>query len=61
MTGGTANDIGDSAKVAANRVAPVFRHTGSPLEVLLVFFKLGLSCFGGPSGGARTRKRSCGA
>jgi len=48
MTGGTANDIGDSAKVAANRVAPVFRHTGSPLEVLLVFFKLGLSCFGGP-------------
>jgi len=29
-------------------VAPVFRHTGSPLEVLLVFFKLGLSCFGGP-------------
>jgi chromate transporter len=23
-------------------------HSGSPLEVLLVFFKLGVSCFGGP-------------
>src|SRR5499427_3010624 len=27
---------------------PVFRHTGSSLEVLLAFLKLGLSCFGGP-------------
>jgi chromate transporter len=24
------------------------RHLGSPLEVLLVFLKLGMSCFGGP-------------
>ena len=28
--------------------APVSRRTGSPLEVLLVFLKLGFSCFGGP-------------
>jgi len=27
---------------------PVFRHTGSSLEVLLAFLKFGLSCFGGP-------------
>ena len=34
--------------VAANKVATTGRHMGSPLEVLLVFLKLGLSCFGGP-------------
>lgn len=28
--------------------APTSRHAGSPLEVLLIFFKLGVSCFGGP-------------
>ena len=34
--------------VAANKVATTGRHMGSPLEVLLVFLKLGVSCFGGP-------------
>ena len=47
---------GDAAKAIANKplgmraegVAPEFRRMGSPLEVLLVFLKLGVSCFGGP-------------
>ena len=34
--------------VAADKVATTGRHMGSPLEVLLVFLKLGVSCFGGP-------------
>jgi chromate transporter len=35
-------------KLASDQVAAGGRYTGSPLEVLLVFFKLGVSCFGGP-------------
>jgi hypothetical protein len=34
--------------VAANKIATRGQHMGSPLEVLLVFLKLGVSCFGGP-------------
>jgi chromate transporter len=41
----TANN---SASAGTENVAPVSRRTGSQLEVLLVFFKLGVSCFGGP-------------
>jgi chromate transporter len=32
----------------AGETEPTFQRKGSPLEVLLVFFKLGVSCFGGP-------------
>jgi hypothetical protein len=35
----------NSASAVTENVAPVFRRRGSPLEVLLVFFKLGVSCF----------------
>jgi chromate transporter len=38
----------DAANVAAGEDAPPSPHAGSPLEVLLVFLKLGVSCFGGP-------------
>jgi chromate transporter len=38
----------DTANVAAAEDAPPSPRAGSPLEVLLVFFKLGVSCFGGP-------------
>jgi chromate transporter len=34
--------------IAANSTEIGVRRTGSPLEVLLVFLKLGLTCFGGP-------------
>jgi chromate transporter len=37
-----------STEPAANKVAAGGRRVGSPLEVLLVFLKLGVSCFGGP-------------
>jgi chromate transporter len=37
-----------SAEGTGDKVAPVPQHAGSPLEVLLVFLKLGVSCFGGP-------------
>ena len=42
---GPANEPTD---LASNKVAAGGRHLGSPLEVLLVFLKLGMSCFGGP-------------
>ena len=42
---GAANKSTDPA---ANKVAAGGRRVGSPLEVLLVFLKLGVSCFGGP-------------
>jgi len=34
--------------MVTDKIAPVSRQADSPLEVLLVFFKLGVSCFGGP-------------
>ena len=43
----TKNAAGDPTVTSAN-TAPTFRRAGSPLEVLLAFFKLGVSCFGGP-------------
>src|ERR1700739_2389567 len=36
-----------AAEMTADKVAKPLRHSGSPLEVLRVFFKLGVSCFGG--------------
>jgi hypothetical protein len=52
----TANN---SASAGTENVAPVFRRTGSQLEVLLVFFKLGVSCFGvGGSASARWALRA---
>src|SRR6202046_5334507 len=41
---GAANE---STNLASNRVAAAAGHLGSPLEVLLVFLKLGVSSFGG--------------
>jgi chromate transporter len=38
----------DATNIASAEAAPASPRTGSPLEVLLVFLKLGLSCFGGP-------------
>ena len=38
-----------SAEMTSDKAAPVSRHTGSPIEVLLVFLRLGVSCFGGRS------------
>jgi chromate transporter len=38
----------DAATLAATNVAASSPQMGSPLEVLLVFFKLGVSSFGGP-------------
>ena len=37
-----------SAEMTSDEAAPASRHTGSPIEVLLVFLELGVSCFGGP-------------
>ena len=37
-----------ATELTADEAAPASRHTGTPLEVLLVFLKLGVSCFGGP-------------
>ena len=37
-----------SAEMTSGEPAPASRQTGSPIEVLLVFLKLGVSCFGGP-------------
>ena len=37
-----------SAKMTSDEAAAASRHTGSPIEVLLVFLRLGVSCFGGP-------------
>src|SRR5271169_28924 len=42
---GAANESTDPT---SNKVAAGGRRVGSPLEVLLVFLKLGVSCFGGP-------------
>ena len=42
---GAANESTDPT---ANKVAAGGRRVGSPHEVLLVFLKLGVSCFGGP-------------
>jgi chromate transporter len=42
---GAANESTDPA---SNKVAAGGRRVGSPLEVLLVFLKLGVTCFGGP-------------
>ena len=47
MTGETGSTAGDST-VSSAKSGPDFRRTGSPLEVLRIFFKLGVSCFGGP-------------
>jgi chromate transporter len=45
MTSDMANSATDDpARTAADQARPA----GSPLEVLAVFFKLGISCFGGP-------------
>ena len=45
----TANTAtNNAADLAPAKVVPGGRKTGSPLEVLLVFLKLGVSCFGGP-------------
>lgn len=38
----------EPAVAAAEEVTSGSRHPGSAVEVLLVFFKLGISCFGGP-------------
>ena len=38
----------NAPNIAPAEDAPPSPHTGSPLEVLLVFLKLGVSCFGGP-------------
>ena len=38
----------NATNIAAAEDAPPSPHTSSPLEVLLVFLKLGVSCFGGP-------------
>jgi chromate transporter len=38
----------DAINIAATEAAPPSPRTGSPLEVLLVFLKLGVSSFGGP-------------
>jgi len=38
----------NATNIAPAEDAPPSPHTGSPLEVLLVFLKLGVSCFGGP-------------
>jgi hypothetical protein len=38
----------DATSLAVDKVAAGGGHLGSPLEVLLVFLKLGVSCFGGP-------------
>jgi chromate transporter len=35
-------------EIISGEPAPASRPTGSPIEVLLVFLKLGVSCFGGP-------------
>jgi chromate transporter len=43
----THRTTGDPTVTGAD-TAPIFRRAGSPLEVLRVFFKLGVSCFGGP-------------
>jgi chromate transporter len=40
--------MSDTANIAAAEDAPQSPRAASPLEVLLVFFKLGVSCFGGP-------------
>jgi chromate transporter len=48
MTDATGDMTNPSAETASDKIAPVPRPKGSPLEVLLVFFKLGVSCFGGP-------------
>jgi chromate transporter len=37
-----------SAETAAGELVPASGHAGSPLEVLRIFFKLGVSSFGGP-------------
>lgn len=49
MTSDHRNDTTTSlVGIPAEKVTSLSRHTGSPLEVLLAFFKLGVSCFGGP-------------
>jgi len=48
MTNAPSDMTNASAETATDKVAPVPRPKGSPLEVLLVFLKLGVSCFGGP-------------
>jgi chromate transporter len=44
----TQSTTTSSTEGTGDKVAPVPQHAGSPLEVLLVFLKLGVSCFGGP-------------
>jgi hypothetical protein len=40
--------MSEAANITSAKDAPQPRRAGSPLEVLLVFLKLGVSCFGGP-------------
>jgi len=49
MTSETANrTAASSGETVGDNPAPAYSPLGSPGEVLLVFLKLGLSCFGGP-------------
>jgi chromate transporter len=45
---GAGDDRNDAKEIAALPVAAMRSQTGSPLEVLRVFLKLGVSSFGGP-------------
>ena len=47
MTGESARSV-SSTERTGHKIAPASGHAGSSLEVLLVFLKLGVSCFGGP-------------
>jgi chromate transporter len=44
----TQSTTTSSTEGTGDKVAPVLQHAGSPLEVLVVFLQLGVSCFGGP-------------
>ncbi len=49
MTTESAHSTATSlAEMATGKPGPASRYAGSPLEVLLAFLKLGVSCFGGP-------------
>jgi chromate transporter len=49
MANNPANASANGSGIAAtHKVEPPAQRPGSPLEVLFVFFKLGVSCFGGP-------------
>jgi chromate transporter len=49
MTSDDAHGVKTSSvEMPIEKITRVSRHAGSPFEVLLAFFKLGVSCFGGP-------------